>query len=259
MVKKRVYVVLLIILFVFFIVMFSLFGIKNIKQERDTAVIVIDNSSVWKYSGRKFLNIRYKSSFQKLSWKKFRVFSNNKELGEYYLWYNDGWYVFDDEKNPITTEGNLFAYSANYDLKLKKFETENVDNMEYVNYVLEDNDLSLSSEFTSLYKVSMDFDNDSNVEEFYLISNAFAMDFTPSNTFSIAFMVKDNKIYDIYKDISNNKNFNGCKPYYSSFLDIDEDGIYEFILSCSAYSVSDRTDMLYQFSEDGFKILISNK
>ena len=71
MVKKRVYVVLLIILFVFFIVMFSLFGIKNIKQERDTAVIVIDNSSVWKYSGRKFLNIRYKSSFQKLSWKKF--------------------------------------------------------------------------------------------------------------------------------------------------------------------------------------------
>ena len=60
-------------------------------------------------------------------------------------------------------------------------------------------------------------------------------------------------------DISKNEVFNGCKPYFYSFLDIDMDRKSEFILSCSDYSVSKRVDMLYQFSDDNFKIAISNQ
>ena len=73
------------------------------------------------------------------------------------------------------------------------------------------------------------------------------------------YMVKDDKIYSIYQDVAANSGFNGCKPYFQSFLDIDQDEKYEFILSCGYYSNARRSDMLYRLTDDeGFKIIISN-
>ncbi len=259
MVKNRVYVVLLIVLVIFLIVMFMLFGTKTIKEEKISEILVVGDETVWKYSNKKWHNLTYKSTLQDLSWKKYRVFENNKDIGNYYLWYSDKWYVFDNQRNAVKVDGDIFAYRSNFDLKVKDFSIENVDNYDFVNYVLESNDISISSEFTSIYKIDLDVDNDSNDETFYLISNAFPLDFQPEKSFSIAFMVKDNNIYYIYKDITANKGFNGCKPYYNTFLDVDQDNNIELILSCSKYSVSDRVDMLYKFEEDGFKILISNQ
>ena len=259
MVKKRVYVVLLIVLVIFLIVMFMLFGTKTIKEEKISEILVVGDETVWKYSNKKWHNLTYKSTLQDLSWKKYRVFENNKDIGNYYLWYSDKWYVFDNQRNAVKVDGDIFAYRSNFDLKVKDFSIENVDNYDFVNYVLESNDISISSEFTSIYKIDLDVDNDSNDETFYLISNAFPLDFQPEKSFSIAFMVKDNNIYYIYKDITANKGFNGCKPYYNTFLDVDQDNNIELILSCSKYSVSDRVDMLYKFEKDGFKILISNQ
>ena len=259
MVNKRVYIILFIILAVFLVVMFLVFGKNNIKQESVREILVVGDSTVWEYSKKKWYKITYKSSLQELSWKKYKVFSNNEELGDYYLWHNDKWYVFDDEKNPINIDGDMFAYSANFDLKVKNFTTDNISNMEYVNYVLEKNNISTSSKFTSQYKITLDYDNDGVEEDFYMISNAFPMDFIPEKSFSIAFMVKDNNIYYIYKDIADYRGFNGCKPFYSEFLDVDDDNMYEFILSCNDYSVSKRIDMLYQFSDGSFKIAISNQ
>lgn len=259
MVKKRVYIILIIILIVFLIVMFSLFGAKNIKEEKTSEILIVGDETVWKYSEKKWHNITYKSTLQDLSWKKYKVFENNQEIGNYYLWYSDKWYVFDDKKNAVNVEGDIFAYTANFDLKVNNHTKEEVDNYEFVNYVLESNGISTSSKFTSIYKIDLDIDNDFNDETFYLISNAFPLDFEPEKSFSIAFMVKDNNIYYIYKDVTANKGFNGCKPYYNTFLDVDNDNVSELILSCSKYGVSDRVDMLYKYEDDGFKIIISNQ
>ena len=84
------------------------------------------------------------------------------------------------------------------------------------------------------------------------------MDFKPEKLFSIVFMVKDNKIYYLYKDVRDNLDYNGCKPFIHSILDVDKDGNYEFIVSCASYSVSEQVDMLYKFEEDQFRILVSN-
>lgn len=259
MVKKRSYIIMLVILAVFLIVMLFIFGRKSIREEKKKAVIIVGDSTVFEYSDLKWHNITYKTTLQNLSWKKYHVYSNNKSIGSYYLWHDDRWYAFDDKKNAVDIEGDLFAYSSNYNFKVVDFNTSDVDDLEFVNYVLESNDIGLSSNFTSLYKIDLDFDNDSNVETFYLISNAFASDFNPEKTFSIAFMVKNKTIYYIYKDIMNNKGLSGCKPYYNSFIDIDEDNVLEFVLSCSKFSVSDQLDMLYHFNGDNFEIIISNK
>ena len=259
MVKKKVYIILIAILVVFLVVMFAVFGTKNIKEEKVSEVLIVGDETVWKLSEKKWHNITYKSSLQDLSWKKYKVFENSQEVGNYYLWYSDKWYAFDDQKNAVKIDGEMFAYSANFDLKVNNFTTEEVDNYEFVNYVLESNGISTSSKFTSIYKIELDIDNDFNDETFYLISNAFPLDFEPEKSFSIAFMVKNDNIYYIYKDVTANKWFNGCKPYYNTFLDVDDDNVTELILSCSKYSVADRVDMLYKYEDDGFKIIISNQ
>lgn len=261
MASKKIYIVLLIMIAVFFVVMFLTFGVENIKQDNYSSTIIVGDSTVWDYSNKKWVNIRNNTSIEKLNWNKFHVFSNNESIGEYSLWYDDKWYVFDEDRNAVKIDGSLLAISANFDVKVLPFNVENVNNqdMKYVYSVLKDNNLSTDNKFTSLGKVKLDFDSDGVVEEFYFMSNVFAMDFTPKMLFSIVFMIKDNNIYYIYNDISENRSFNGCKPYFNSFLDTNNDGMYEFILSCGKYSSNEQTDMLYTFKENAFKIAVSNQ
>ena len=129
----------------------------------------------------------------------------------------------------------------------------------YVNYVLQENNLDGENQFTTSYKVDVDFDNDGEVEELYLISNAFPMDFNPEKIFSIVFMIKNDYVYYLYNDVSTNTSFNGCKPFLKAILDVDNDGLYEFVVSCAKYSTSIETDMLYKYVDDSFKIVISNQ
>ncbi len=261
MVNKKVYIVLLIIIAVFFAFMFLTYGVDNIKEQNYTSTIIVGNSTVWDYSNKNWMNIRSNASIDKLNWNKFLVYSNNEKLGEYSLWYDDKWYVFDDEKNSINIDGDLLAISANFDVKVRpaKFEQLNNEDMQYIYSVLQKNNLSTDNKFTSLGKVRFDFDSDGVVENFYVMSNVFANDFTPKMIFSIVFMIKDNSIYYIYNDISENRSFNGCKPFFNSFIDINNDNKYEFILSCGKFGSNNQVDMLYEFDENAFKIAISNQ
>ena len=59
MVKKRVYIILIVILVVCLIVMFSLFGAKNIKEEKASEILIVGDETVWKYSEKKWHNITY--------------------------------------------------------------------------------------------------------------------------------------------------------------------------------------------------------
>jgi hypothetical protein len=257
--NKRTYFILIIILIVFFLVMFFVFGTDNIKVGKYNTTLLVGEDTVWSYSDKKWTNITKTTSIQKLNWNKFNVYSNNEKVGEYQLWYSDKWYAFDDDNNAVTLDGDFLAYKSNHTINVKGFTEEEITDSTYVDYVLKENDLSTSSQFTSAYKTSFDFDSDGVEEDFYVISNAFPTDFEPENIFSIVFMVKDSTVYYIYNDISKNVSFNGCKPFLTSFIDVDEDDVYEFILGCGRYSVSEQVNMLYQFEEDSFKIIISNQ
>ena len=252
---KKTYIILIAILLIFFIVMFVLFGLDNfIKSGYDTT-IVVGEDTVFSYNNKKWFNVR---DYTDLNWKKYEIYSNNEKVGKYYLWYSDKWYAFDDKKNAVLIDGDLLAYNSNHDIDIQKINTQEIDNYDYIYSVFNDKDISTSSEYTSKYMISFDFDNDGIVEDFYLVSNAFIMGSNPDKIFSIVFMVKNDTIYNIYTDISKNIGFNGCKPYFNSFIDVDNDSKYEFILSCSRYSTSSTNHMLYGFKDNKFKILISN-
>ena len=260
MVSKKVYIVLIVMIAVFFTFMFLTYGVDNVKENNYTSTIVVGNSSVWDYSNKNWVNIRATTSIDKLNWNKFLVYSNNEKIGEYSLWHDDMWYVFDEDRNPVKIDGDLLAISANFDVKVLPFNVETLnEDMKYVYSVLQKNNLSIENKFTSLGKIRVDFDSDGEKDNFYIMTNAFPTEFNPKMIFSIVFMIKDNSIYYIYNDISENRSFNGCKPYFNSFIDINNDNKYEFILSCGKFGSNNQVDMLYEFEENAFKIAISNQ
>lgn len=254
--EKKKYIILIGILILFFLVMFLLFGRDSLRKERQKLTIIVGDNTVWSYHNKKWSNV---SSYDELNWNKYIVYYNNEKKGNYYLWHDDKWYVFDNNKSALSFNGELLAYQSNEDLSITAFSVEDVLDDTSIFQVLEEKDISSNNQFTSKYQVSFDIDGDGINEIFYVVSNAFAHSFNPDTIFSIVYMVKDNLIYPIYENISSNQGLNGCKPYFQSFLDVDQDNKYEFILSCGYYSNSRRSDMLYRLTDEGFKIIVSNQ
>lgn len=257
--KKKRYIVLLIILVIYIFVMFYWLGYDNLKKEKVETTILVGNNTVWTYSGKKWLNIEKRASVEELDWKEFTVYIDGEKLGNYHLWHDDKWYLFTKDKKALNYDGTLLGIRSNNKIKVQPFDTEEIIDYTYVYQVLKENDLSPSSQYTVNTKSLVDIDGDGKTEEFYLISNVFALEFNPDIIFSIVFMVKDGKVFTLYNDIDKSRGMNGCKPYLNSFLDIDEDNQYEVILSCGRYSNQEPVNMLYKLTKEGFKILISNQ
>lgn len=253
--SNKIYIILIAIILIFFVVMFLVFGLDELRKEEYDSTIIVGNDTVWTYKNKSWSN---NTSYNSINWKKYDVYLNNEKNGNYYLWYSDKWYAFDDKKEAVLLDGDLLAIKSNYDISVYDFQDSDIDDYSYAYKMLEKNKISTNSLYTVNKKIELDFDNDGNEETFYIISNAFPMDFNPSKIFSIVFMVKNDKIYPIYTNISENKGFNGCRPYFSGFIDVDNNSDYEFVLSCSQYSVKGISRMLYDFDGDKFKILISN-
>ncbi len=257
---KKIYVAIIIILLIYLGILYFAWGKDNVKEGQNATTMLVGDNTIWVYSDRKWLNITKETTIDKLNWQKFNIFVDNKSMGEKYVWHDDKWYLFDEKKNAVMFTGKLFAFKSNFDISIMDYKEEEIDDYKYINQVLVDNNLSKTSEFTVQTMTNLDIDNDGSDERFYVISNAFAIDFTPSMLFSIVFMVKNDKIYYIYNDISyNNANYNECKPYFNYFIDLNEDNVYEVVLSCGKYSVEEEVNMLYEFKNDEFKLLISNQ
>lgn len=259
--KKKRYIVILVALVVFSLIMYFALGQSNIKSGKRELTLIVGDNAVWNYDNRKWSHISSNKTIEKLSWQDYKVYIDNKQLGNYYLWYdNEKWYIFDANRKAVTRNGPIIAYRGNYDIQVKDFQTEQTRNIYYVEKILKEKNLSTRNDYTVLTESKFDIDNDGIIENFYFVSNAFSMEQTPSKVFAFVFMIKNNQIYPIYESIEqNDNNVNGCKPYLSAVLDIDEDNIYEMVISCGRFSIQEPIDMLYKLSKNGFEMLISNQ
>ena len=254
------YKIIGIILTVYLIGFFLIFGLSNVKDGKRKLTLLVGDNTFWRYSDKSWLNITTKETINSLNWQKYKVYLDNKYFGEYSLWYDDSkWYAFKSDKSAVIMEGDLLAYSSNFDLDIKEFEIKENTNNTYVHQVLAKNELPTSSQMTINSVVKVDIDNDGIEEEIYTISNAFASDFYPDKLFSIAFMVKDEQIYSMYTNIEEASFGNGCKPYVRAILDINEDKTYEVILTCGKFSIQKQEDMLFKLNKEKFDLLISNQ
>ena len=256
---KPRYIILLIILFVYLLVMYLVVGRDNLRKEKLTTKLIVGNSSVWELSNKQWTNIVTSMELKEFSWSFYNIYEDNKDIGKYYLWYDDEeWFVFDKKKEPINLEGKLLAYQANYKIPLKEFTSEQINDFSKIEKNLSNKNIDIDSELTVSSFVEIDIDNDGNDEVIYLISNAFPEESDPDEIFTYVFMKKDNSTYVMYDEREENTGYVGCKPYINYVLDIDEDKKYEIILSCGKYSDQRQLDRLLKFEKEGFKLLIDN-
>lgn len=253
------YIVLIIVLIIYGVFMYLFFGIDETRERKATTTLLIGNSAVWNYSSRSWMNITNNQTLSSLNWQKFTTYVNNQFFGNYSVWLDDKWYLFDDNRQAVNYQGDLFAYQADFDMDVLPFTVSDIDDFSYVNQVLEEHELSSNASYTLAKMTSFDFDKDGVLEEFYFVSNVFATDFFPDKYFSFVFMVKSGKIYMLYEDVDQNDGTNGCRPQLYTVADFDNDRDYELILVCSKYSVQTPVAMLYEFSDGEFKIVISNQ
>ena len=253
------YIVLIIVLIIYGVFMYLFFGIDETREREASTTLLIGNSAVWNYSSRSWMNITNNQTLSSLNWQKFTTYVNNEYFGEYSVWLDDKWYLFDDNRQAVSYQGDLFAYKADFDMNVLPFTVSKIEDFTYVNQVLNNHQLSSDSSYTLTNMSSFDFDKDGVNEDFYFVSNVFATDFFPDKYFSFVFMVKSGKIYMLYEDVDQNDGTNGCRPQLYTVADVDDDRSYELIVECSRYSVQEPVIMLYEFLDDEFKITISNQ
>lgn len=257
--KKR-YVVILILIIVYFTTLFLLKGASNVKNSKLASTIIVNNSSVWQLKDKKWYNVVSNSEINDLSWQEFNIIVDSEYFGKYNVVHDESkWYLFDNERKAYSYSGHFVAYQADYNMPVKSYEEKEITDYTYVNQVLGENNLPLNQELTVNLYINVDYDNDGVKENFYFISNAFPMESDPENIFSIVFMEKTGTIYPIYKSIAPRQGFNGCMPYMDAIIDVNDDKKYELIISCSKYSIKEPIDILYEFSNNKFSVIISNE
>lgn len=253
------YIVLIVIVVLFGIGMYVIFGIDEGKERKASSILIVGDNAVFQYASRNWMRLSSQSSISNLNWQKFKTYVNNEYFGDYLVWNSDKWYLFDDDRNAVSYQGNLFAYQAEFDMRILPFSTTSITDYTYPKQVLEEHGLDPNSSYTLDNLVTFDFDGDGVLEEFYVISNVFSIDTFPEKYFSFVFMVDNEKIYMMYEDVDVNDGVNGCRPNIYTVGDFDNDSFFEIIVNCSEYSVQGSVVMLYEWDNEAFKIVISNQ
>lgn len=259
--KNNLIIIFVIVLIVIYcLVLFFFFGgFKRVSKEKNDVVLIPDQSTMWTYSKNHWTNVTLDESIEQLNWLKYNVYVDDEKIGNYYMWYdNSKWYLFDKDRNSINYEGELFAYNSNYDVKLVEYKDNEIEDFSYVDEMLKKKKLNSidNSEYVVSSQINIDVDNDGEEEVFYIVSNS-SISSNDTNNFSIIFMVKGDKIFDIYSEISNSST---CLPYISKFIDVDEDNKLELIVGCDSLSINGNKKFLYKFTKDNkYKIIVSNR
>lgn len=256
--NKKIYIVLIAFLLLFALLMYLTVGKANIKSEKNELTIVLNNKTIFNYSNKRW-TMEKDDYIDDYSFKEYSIYLDSKYVGNYNIWHDDQWYLFDSNNNAVNYTEKFLGVKSNYDIKVKEFEIQNNDLTGEAGEIFNKYKVFNEDEITENTKIIVDIDNDGKEETIYAVSNVFPMFYEPEEIFSYVFMEKDSKIYYMYKYESVADSYSGCIPQISAIFDSDEDGISEFALTCSRYSDQEPINSIYRFGEKGFELLISNE
>ena len=124
--KKLRYYVIFFLLFVYFVLMFIFFLYPNYKDKHNKTSLIVNKSARWYYEDGKWKDMTDTNQY---NWQAFDIYQDGTFLGNYYLLYNDKWYIFDKNRDPIKQDGvDIFAIKTNQKYQYGNFTLE--DTME---------------------------------------------------------------------------------------------------------------------------------
>ncbi len=252
--SNKVIVVLIAFLVIFAFLFYWLVGRERVERNNYQLVMITENEVTWNCYGSSW---EKKTNINDYNWKKMDVFIDGKYSGKYYIYHDDQWYLYDDNKEAVDINGNFLAIESNFDVNAVSFEMSEIEDNEYVVEELENKGLSTGSQLTVNDETKVDIDNDGKEETLYVISNTFPIDFDTDFSFSYVFMEKDGQIYDVFSNESDNM-YTAVRPFINAIIDTNNDGIYEILISTAEYSNQGQGHILYEWKNNTFQKIIEN-
>lgn len=233
--KKLRYYVIFFLLFVYFVLMFIFFLYPNYKDKHNKTSLIVNKSARWYYEDGKWKDMTDTNQY---NWQAFDIYQDGTFLGNYYLLYNDKWYIFDKNRDPIKQDGvDIFAIKTNQKYQYGNFTLEDTTDEEekYIRKVLEDNNINALT-FTTEKVINFDLDSDGKLEKIIIASNVFTTEYE-KDLFNFVFVVKNGKIIMIKKDIDTyDQLYSMCQAYVPYLVDLTGNGKYSIITGCGYYS-----------------------
>lgn len=240
--NRRKYYIIIILLILYLGAMIFYFIYPSFKKNHQKTYLMIDTYVKWKNEGKGWENI-LSSETDLYNWQLFDVYIGREAIGKRYLLYNQGWLLFDQEKEPLGRENvDIFAIRSNQKYQVAKIEEEEIDeeNFKYVEKLLEQEKIS-DRELTTSSMFSYDIDGDGEKEKVFVISNLFETEIAPKTIFNFIFTVKGDTITIINRSVDSlDKLLTNCKMSLSQMVDVNGDGVFEFITSCGYYNNPER-------------------
>ena len=210
MTKKKVVVIILLVLLYGFI-MFMLFYKNNndINNDKEDIIyykndvskyIVIGNTSNLMYRKNKWSRVGNKT-IQNSS-NHFKTYNNNDYLGEYILQYGTNWNLFNDKSEFVDYDGDLFAYSDNFDIQLIRFNSSEITDDDK-SIIIKKYGNKMFDNLITNEVVNVDFDNNGQIDKIICLSYN-GMDLEESDYFYNLVFINLNGVY--YTIIDQNKN-----------------------------------------------------
>lgn len=207
-----------------YILLLSIFGIYLISvvlivlvNNHYSMYLIFPNAAVIQYKNGSWNTIT--DTVNLFGSNKFTVYSDDQLLGNYEMqFYNKKWYLFDDENNPVSYEGEIFAYKTKRNVDIESLEQldYNIEEIEKIQEKLKDEKISIViSNDDEIKKTKL-----SNEQILYTISNMFLENESESK-YSLLVSFFNNKIKILDYDIKKSEDSLTNGGVYDIFKSID--------------------------------------
>lgn len=254
--EKKKYIIVLVILAIYLVLIFVFNGKNIIRQNFDTSYIMVSPSTQWKYAKGTWGSV---TNITDYSMEKFKIYVNNKPFGDYNVTYNDKFYLFDDNRNSVSYNGNIIAVKGSLPIDVIYFEEEVIEPInDEIKEALKEKKIKVKGDNIRARKVEIDMDGDQKKETIYIVSNVFYAT-EGENSFALLFTEKEGKNKYIYEEIKDyKKTLEMCTPFVEGIIDIDKDKKYEIIMGCEYFSNNGTCHNLYNNKTKDYQKVITN-
>lgn len=213
-----------------------------INNMNNTEIVIFPNIS-FKYQSKKWkkndfnskinYNIYIKNSLltkSKLTMKNDLMYYNNEILDDFIATSNDKTKIIDY---------NIETDEDNYKKVLEKLKISKYNN------------------FKVNQKIVIDYDNDSELEEIYVLSNLFVdpfMEDVNDDKFSVLYTIDKGKTNIVYEK-KFESDVTGCLLKIRGILDVNNDNKYELVTTCSYYDQLGTKIQIYELNKENYKLI----
>lgn len=250
--NNKAYVAIIIILFIY--LLFAYIFYKKQPEKKKTNTLIVTDNSKYIYNNKQLTKLEDESL---ANWNDYNIYINNKYIGEYKLQYNDKWYIYNEQRDPIKYEGNVIAFS-NIDMNVFDYNRINImDNEQNMikNYLEEENITFVDYNIYNS-KVEIDLDDDGKTEKIYIINSK--INDNEENIFSMILVEKNNKLIPVISKVIPKNEYSDIDIYdLYGIIDIDKDDKKEIIISKMIYSQPDSScEIIFKYENGKYNKLV---